>query len=172
MGKYVSESGEGLQILIYWMTSLMDDPYKEIRDYFSAMWFRGQPFFIFSASLGSLNFVITMRIRERRELDQSKFSILILFDQPRLLDPDQQFSKAPIIFPDSLQKIESTQSPYGQQIVSPKMIQLCMNRCKFQTTSEYNPVCGSDDKSYDNRRFLDCAQRCGKSSSESVNWFH
>lgn len=41
---------------------------------------------------------------------------------------------------------------------SPAYIQ-CLANCP--TTSEYNPVCGTDRVSYNNRQRLDCANFCG-----------
>ncbi|ALC43924.1 Kaz1-ORFB, partial [Drosophila busckii] len=35
----------------------------------------------------------------------------------------------------------------------------CFNRC--QATSEYNPICGSDNVNYYNPGRFDCALRCG-----------
>lgn len=37
----------------------------------------------------------------------------------------------------------------------------CLSNC--QTTTEYNPVCGSNGVTYDNRGRLQCATRCGTS---------
>lgn len=37
----------------------------------------------------------------------------------------------------------------------------CMKQCP--TTTEYNPVCGSDQIQYHNRQRLQCANRCGAS---------
>ena len=36
----------------------------------------------------------------------------------------------------------------------------CEQRC--QITSQYNPVCGSNDVTYSNPATLKCAQRCGR----------
>lgn len=37
----------------------------------------------------------------------------------------------------------------------------CNNYCKEITTSEYNPVCGTDNESYSNQNVLKCIARCG-----------
>lgn len=42
-------------------------------------------------------------------------------------------------------------------------VQQCTDGCVTQTTSEYNPVCGSDNQNYHNPARLECAQQCGVS---------
>lgn len=42
----------------------------------------------------------------------------------------------------------------------------CMNNCP--TTSEYNPICGTDVLSYHNRQKLDCTNLCGRRTN--ANW--
>lgn len=56
---------------------------------------------------------------------------------------------------------------------SPAYIQ-CLSNCP--TTSEYNPVCGTDLVTYNNRQRLDCANFCGPRvnqqwSGECLNTF-
>lgn len=41
----------------------------------------------------------------------------------------------------------------------------CMRNC--QTTSQYNPICGSDNMTYHNDQKLLCAQNCGASKDEN-----
>lgn len=42
-------------------------------------------------------------------------------------------------------------------------VETCRDGCTSRTTSQYNPVCGSDNQNYHNRERLDCAQECGVS---------
>ncbi|VVC37348.1 Kazal domain [Cinara cedri] len=37
----------------------------------------------------------------------------------------------------------------------------CMDICKARTTQQYNPVCGTDAQTYQNRQNLDCVINCG-----------
>lgn len=37
----------------------------------------------------------------------------------------------------------------------------CASTCVGRTTSEYNPVCGTDGENYHNPARLDCARDCG-----------
>lgn len=43
----------------------------------------------------------------------------------------------------------------------------CMASCP--TTSEYNPVCGTDNLSYHNRQKLDCTNICGRKLDQNWN---
>ncbi|CAG4929443.1 unnamed protein product [Colias eurytheme] len=52
-------------------------------------------------------------------------------------------------------QFSSTESPTNNG----NNLQACMNECP--TTSEYNPVCGTDNVTYNNIGKLYCAQRCG-----------
>ncbi|KAF5297617.1 hypothetical protein FQR65_LT09944 [Abscondita terminalis] len=42
----------------------------------------------------------------------------------------------------------------------------CYGGCSASVLREYNPVCGSNQMTYDNRRLLACAQRCGLQVTE------
>lgn len=121
-----------------------------------------------SVLLNLSTLVVSVNIEGVKGWNRRKYSILSLLNNPSPEDQERNFYKAPIVFPGALQKTEQTRSQQEeQQAVSAKLEQVCMYRCRFQITSEYNPVCGSDDTSYHNRRFLECAQRCGKSKLES-----
>lgn len=37
----------------------------------------------------------------------------------------------------------------------------CINDCKARTTQQYNPVCGTDSQTYQNKQNLDCVANCG-----------
>lgn len=53
----------------------------------------------------------------------------------------------------------SSTTPGAAPAQSPQFI-ACLRNC--QTTSEYNPVCGTDQTAYPNIRRLECANRCGQ----------
>nr|XP_022919799.1 probable basic-leucine zipper transcription factor E isoform X2 [Onthophagus taurus] len=40
----------------------------------------------------------------------------------------------------------------------------CQSNCLRFTTNEYNPICGSDNVTYDNQSKLKCAAVCGKAN--------
>ena len=48
-------------------------------------------------------------------------------------------------------------------ITSSNTIEMCVRSCNIKTTSQYNPVCGSDGQFYTNRARLDCTVACGAS---------
>lgn len=37
----------------------------------------------------------------------------------------------------------------------------CNNNCRDRVTNDFNPVCGNDNMTYQNRRFLECVKDCG-----------
>ncbi|XP_033215456.1 uncharacterized protein LOC117171911 [Belonocnema kinseyi] len=45
---------------------------------------------------------------------------------------------------------------------NPQNFQQCFNNCP--TTSQFNPICGTDGVDYENQGKLKCAQYCGKTS--------
>ncbi|XP_053604984.1 uncharacterized protein LOC128672102 [Plodia interpunctella] len=49
---------------------------------------------------------------------------------------------------------------------SPQAIATCMRSCPV--TSEYNPICGTDNITYNNPSRLDCAKTCGKPVSQRL----
>ncbi|CRK86237.1 CLUMA_CG000187, isoform A [Clunio marinus] len=44
-------------------------------------------------------------------------------------------------------------------------VQQCVDTCIARTTSQYNPVCGTDQQNYHNQARLDCARDCGANVS-------
>ncbi|CAG9859224.1 unnamed protein product [Phyllotreta striolata] len=44
----------------------------------------------------------------------------------------------------------------------PAAYRTCMGACQY--TREYNPVCGSDANTYNNRQELECARSCGRNT--------
>lgn len=72
----------------------------------------------------------------------------------------------------STPKINSNRSPPNQltslmpilleSTVSQAVVE-CASTCVGRTTSEYNPVCGTDGENYHNKARLDCASDCGVS---------
>lgn len=56
----------------------------------------------------------------------------------------------------------TTAAPTTATTASPQYLN-CLQNCP--STSEYNPICGSDSIDYHNSGRLSCAQRCGKSKS-------
>ncbi|CAO1370986.1 unnamed protein product, partial [Diamesa serratosioi] len=48
----------------------------------------------------------------------------------------------------------------------PPAVRDCVQNCPSKTTSEYNPVCGSDGLNYPNPARLTCAQQCGATVNE------
>jgi hypothetical protein len=54
----------------------------------------------------------------------------------------------------------STTAPNSEE-VNEAQRNTCNTNCREKITNEYNPVCGSDSQTYQNRRFLDCVANCG-----------
>jgi hypothetical protein len=74
--------------------------------------------------------------------------------------PYQQFPFQGINqYPSFQQSQPTTESPLPTTLYP--AVQNCNNRCPESITPEYNPVCGSDQQTYNNRGFLECARRCG-----------
>ncbi|XP_070503495.1 uncharacterized protein [Chironomus tepperi] len=55
----------------------------------------------------------------------------------------------------------STTTPATNLNEIPQHIQECIDECPRRTTSEYNPVCGTNQQTYDNQNKLNCASDCG-----------
>ncbi|XP_050420701.1 N66 matrix protein-like isoform X1 [Adelges cooleyi] len=63
---------------------------------------------------------------------------------------------------------ESQQSSSSSQVGQPDR-DACNARCRERVTGEYNPVCGTDAMTYQNRRFLECISDCGIQTNLSYN---
>ncbi|KAB0800115.1 hypothetical protein PPYR_07995 [Photinus pyralis] len=50
--------------------------------------------------------------------------------------------------------------------VNPANYDACFRNCQLNVVKEFNPVCASNQITYDNRRILGCAQRCGLQITE------
>lgn len=64
------------------------------------------------------------------------------------------------------QTTSTTVASTSSTTATPEFLNCTRNVCL--TTNEYNPVCGSDQVSYQNIRKLDCANRCGQNLDP--NW--
>jgi len=52
-------------------------------------------------------------------------------------------------------------SPTSNSEITEEQRNVCNTNCRERNTNEYNPVCGSDSLTYQNRRFLTCVANCG-----------
>lgn len=86
----------------------------------------------------------------------------------QLQQPSQnqyQFQQRP--FPNQFQNQQQrpTQRPTQLPVPAPTTlapaVRTCNMRCGETTTNEFDPVCGSDLQTYNNRGYLECARRCG-----------
>lgn len=59
------------------------------------------------------------------------------------------------------QSQNQNQGQTSNNSVSETLRQSCNSNCNERILNEYNPVCGSDSMTYQNRRFLDCVASCG-----------
>jgi hypothetical protein len=44
-------------------------------------------------------------------------------------------------------------------------VRSCNSKCGESVTHEFDPVCGTDNQTYNNRGYLECAKRCGVQTS-------
>ncbi|KAF6216657.1 hypothetical protein GE061_001003 [Apolygus lucorum] len=63
-------------------------------------------------------------------------------------------------FPDGLRTPRQLTKPTSTTTPTPGVVYMIPN-CDCQTTSEYNPVCGTNGVTYQNRQKLECAASCG-----------
>ncbi|CAG9810055.1 unnamed protein product [Chironomus riparius] len=61
--------------------------------------------------------------------------------------------------PTKTSPITTSSAPDTNEV--PQHIQECIEECPRRTTSEYNPVCGTNDQTYNNSNQLICAADCG-----------
>ncbi|NP_001280437.1 uncharacterized protein LOC100161742 precursor [Acyrthosiphon pisum] len=57
--------------------------------------------------------------------------------------------------------VQTSTTSSNSEEASEEQRNACNATCKERITNEYNPVCGSDFQTYQNRRFLDCVANCG-----------
>jgi hypothetical protein len=67
----------------------------------------------------------------------------------------------PVFMPTAAPKISQMTTPRSQPTnpTTSASYRRCLNNCL--TTNEYNPVCGTNEQSYDNQNKLNCAISCG-----------
>jgi len=69
------------------------------------------------------------------------------------------------------QNQQQTFPPASNGEISEEQRNTCNTNCKERNTNEYNPVCGSDSLTYQNRRFLNCVANCGIRKRSLFNIF-
>ncbi|CAI6350951.1 unnamed protein product [Macrosiphum euphorbiae] len=57
--------------------------------------------------------------------------------------------------------VQTSTTSSNSEEASEEQRNACNATCRERITNEYNPVCGSDSQTYQNRRFLDCVANCG-----------
>ncbi|KAK7605045.1 hypothetical protein V9T40_006231 [Parthenolecanium corni] len=82
--------------------------------------------------------------------------------RPSRTNTDQTASSEPVTESSSTTTTDAWTFPPTTQNAAQAKVQLsmCINNCV--TDKSIKSVCGSDNKTYQNRQFLDCAQQCGQ----------
>jgi len=57
--------------------------------------------------------------------------------------------------------VQTSTTSSNSEEASEEQRNMCNATCRERITNEYNPVCGSDSQTYQNRRFLECVANCG-----------
>ncbi|KAL7010861.1 hypothetical protein ACKWTF_013981 [Chironomus riparius] len=96
--------------------------------------------------------------------------------------PNQQGQQFPNQQGQQGQQFQGQQGQQGQQFPNQQgqqvqqqsttlapQVQSCIERCIESTLSNYNPVCGSDNQTYQNQERFDCANDCGANLRKTQN---
>jgi len=76
--------------------------------------------------------------------------------------PNTNQGNRPLTQPTTNQNlVQTSTTSSNSEEASEEQRNACNATCRERITNEYNPVCGSDSQTYQNRRFLDCVANCG-----------
>ncbi|KAL4112945.1 hypothetical protein QTP88_016657 [Uroleucon formosanum] len=85
-----------------------------------------------------------------------------------------QGNRPPTQLTNSQNQVQTSTTSSNSEEANEEQRNACNATCRERITNEYNPVCGSDSQTYQNRRFLDCVANCGISKYCSLvcNWIN